>query len=327
MVAHVNPGTTAPRVVPAEDAVIRHVRRPEWGDAVLAWAREDKRAYQFEDGELRIFHQRFYHLLQATGRSADGEGAKERRLRQEARIAEDSRLARREARRKGIRVVSLDEQIQRLKLEYPGGFQDQRWREDIRGQGAKRRLKRHRDAAVQEAQRLLGADVLGSLLEGRQHDEIWKRAVQVMKGTDLIAPSQVRPVANLPEDARREYAEALVDLLHGSDSREHRLDRYLQAVRAESVSWQLATVLPALVHPDREVCIRPASFRRQAKYSLPGLKYEARPRGLQYEALRKLARLLEKRLTAAGEAPRDLLDVYDFVWATLRSASLDDLSD
>ena len=42
-----------------EDELYRHVKRPEWGVAMIAWERNGTRAYQFEDGKLRKFPEAF----------------------------------------------------------------------------------------------------------------------------------------------------------------------------------------------------------------------------------------------------------------------------
>ena len=40
------------------DRLYRHSKRKQWGFAVLAWEKEGKRGYQFEDGELRVWDAR-----------------------------------------------------------------------------------------------------------------------------------------------------------------------------------------------------------------------------------------------------------------------------
>jgi len=215
--------------------------------------------------------------------------------------------------------VSFDEQVQRLLGHYPDGLQDAAWINDIRGQPDARRLKRHREPAVQEAQELLGAEVLTGLIEDGQYAEVWQRAVRVMRGTDLIAPSQLKPVAKLEEGRQAEFAQALGALLHGSDAVELRMNGFLQMLRTDAISWPLATVLLALLDPQHHVCVRPAAFRTQARWMLPGLKVESRPNGLQYVSLLQLAQRVEKLLDNAGQTPRDLLDVHDFIRITTSS--------
>ena len=34
-------------------ALYQHIKRKDWGLAIMAWQRDDRRAYQFEDGKLR----------------------------------------------------------------------------------------------------------------------------------------------------------------------------------------------------------------------------------------------------------------------------------
>ena len=49
---------------PAITPLVRHTKKQEWGRALLLWRREEKRAYQFEDGSMRVFAERFCSMLQ-----------------------------------------------------------------------------------------------------------------------------------------------------------------------------------------------------------------------------------------------------------------------
>ncbi len=42
---------TQPSIAP----LVTHSRKREWGRALLLWRRDEKRAYQFEDGNMRVF--------------------------------------------------------------------------------------------------------------------------------------------------------------------------------------------------------------------------------------------------------------------------------
>src|SRR5688572_12808538 len=50
-------------------SLFQHASRPEWGGALIAWERDGKRGYQFEDGQLRIFTTGHYYLLEPIAAS------------------------------------------------------------------------------------------------------------------------------------------------------------------------------------------------------------------------------------------------------------------
>ena len=49
-----------------------HRKRPQWGYAIVAWEKGDKRGYQFEDGQLRVFKDAFYGLFDRVDPSGAG---------------------------------------------------------------------------------------------------------------------------------------------------------------------------------------------------------------------------------------------------------------
>ena len=50
----------------------------------------------------------------------------------------------------------------------------------------------------------------------------------------------------------------------------------------------------------------------------PGLSVSDNPMGILYERLANMTKEVKERLETAGLKPRDMLDVTDFMWATLR---------
>lgn len=62
-------------------------------------------------------------------------------------------------------------------------------------------------------------------------------------------------------------------------------------------------------------------FSVQAEILDESVRANRRPNGRSYVRLLALARRVEGSLAALGMAPRDLLDVYDFMWTTLRPSA------
>ena len=96
----------------------------------------------------------------------------------------------------------------------------------------------------------------------------------------------------------------------------------------DRVTWPLATAIQALVQPAQHVAIKPSVFRAQAQWMAPSMPYESTPSGDLYTRMHKMSMEVARRLEKAELPPRDLLDVYDFIWTTLRPKArklLDDI--
>ncbi|MDX1747651.1 MAG: hypothetical protein R3324_17080, partial [Halobacteriales archaeon] len=113
-----------------DDGLYKHVKRPQWGVAILAWEKEGKRAYQFEDGRLRKFKKGYYSLMKPT---EDVERAPEAVIRD----LEDAVEANKGKDPPEVleAVASFEDQVELFITMYPKGFQDEEWIEDHRGGG------------------------------------------------------------------------------------------------------------------------------------------------------------------------------------------------
>jgi hypothetical protein len=305
------------------DRLYQHSKRKQWGFAVLAWERDGKRGYQFEDGELRVFAKEFYALLaeadcppdQATrlltklGRQsgvlkgADGKAVKEQQL-------------------------TFEEQLQVFLTEHPEGFAGTRWKDEHRGEGAPRRLKRHRDFAVAEAAELLSAEALDGLIAAGSHDEVVRRLAEVVNGSDLVTRAQAEPIVRATPSP--ELSRGLRELLHGSGETEASFDelcRVLLEAGRKQLSWPLVTAIAAVVRPHHHVAVRPTVLAKQAQWAQPRLRFASKPDGKAYGRILAMTLTVRDALTEAGHPPKDLLDVYDFMLVTLRPGATKILAD
>lgn len=312
---------SSPKAGSSTPTLYRHVKKHEWGLALLAWERDGKRAFRFEDGEVRVFKEGYYGLLEEVDRPAD------RTTEIVAKIDREHGVSgRRRNKEKEPEPVTFEEQLEVFLSEFPGGFASSAWVEQHRGGGAGRRLKRHRDAAIDDARRQLSADALRELIDAGQYDAVRQRALDVLGAVDLVTRAQLKPLE--AENGSERTARAIFDLLHGQADIEERLDKFCHAVAQSSrklPSWPLTTALLALVEPTEHLCIRPSVFSEQAKSMAPSLQLPKQPRGSIYTRFVEVAKTIVEKLREAGQEPRDLLDVYDFVWVTLRPAAAETL--
>ena len=295
--------------------IYRHSMRPAWGLAVLVSDMEDKRGYQFEDGDVRHFKRGFYHLMEEVELPVD-------QLEQAMARLEQVLGRRRAASQAGVGIqnlLSLDQQAAILRVLHPKGFGDPTWLRDMRGQGAKSRLKRHRDPAMATAQDLLSAERLEAYLDKEQYGEAVAALLKVFTMTDLVPPAQRALLNELDEERHPEVAISLHGMLYGEDELSPRFSRLVTAL--DTRSWELATAAAALVHPQEHVCVRHAAFKRQALWMAPRMQHGKLPTAALYTRYLEMAQVLRERLTGLELPPQDLLDVHDFMKITLKPSA------
>jgi hypothetical protein len=216
---------------------------------------------------------------------------------------------------------SFLDQLARFREIYPGGLADPKWAAEVRGEIAEIRAPRHRQAALEEAAEQLSLKALDSRVSGQHFGQVWDQVVLVIRHTDLAPAAQLK-LKPASGEQQRNLALAVRELLHGKAVYGPRLDRYLAAFAAafgEYPRWELATALSALVHPTEHVCVEPTVFRKQLK-ALGRPSVAAQPSSGGYASFLGIARLVANKLAEQGEAPRDLLDVRDFMACTLKPA-------
>lgn len=307
-----------------------HSKRPSWGLAILAWEGSEQRRYQFQDGQLRTIKHGFYHLLEPVDEPFDSARDIVRDLKSMLRI-ERVRRAPEPTPKSLTSIISFDDQVAIFDHYYPKGFEDPTWIEEVRGGEDIARLKRHRTPAVEEAKELLHEEAVDELISNKDYAGLLERAKTVLAATNLTTSKDTAALRALPDEDLEAMSLALRDLLYGEGAYEDRFTRWVDVLSHsddERVTWPLATGIQALVQPETHVAIKPSVFRAQAQWMAPTMPYESTPTGDLYSRMHKMAVEVARRLEKADHPPRDMLDVYDFVWTTLRPKArklLDDI--
>jgi hypothetical protein len=293
-----------------------HRKRPLWGLAILAREGDDERHYQFQDGQLRTFKRGYYELLQEVA-----DHPPERALDIVRDLRAMLRLDGREGRKPSERGPSFGEQLRAFEALYPAGFADARWIEQVRGDPGVP-SKQHREPVLMVARGLLAREAIDALLAAGDVRGVLERARAVVNATDLVGSKDVALLRKLRDVDEPAMAHAIRELVAGSAPHAERLSAFLavlSAVPGARVGWPLATVLPALVDPSAHLFVKPTLVRQQAQWIAPTVSYDASPSAPSYERLRTVGEAVRSRLVRAGHAPRDLLDVHDFMRETLRA--------
>jgi hypothetical protein len=221
--------------------------------------------------------------------------------------------------------VSLEDQIGLFRGEYSGDFAGNDWQDKGRGLGQQRRLKRHRNAAIEHARQELAQGKLEAFLEQKDYGGAWRSVADVLAATDLAAPRQVETLRGRADRATAQSVEVLINMLYGEAAFAECFDSYVKEMRrvlGVTPSWELATGIPALVHPEVHLCVRKSSFQKQAELRLAPLANAARPNSTGYMGFLELATGIMDELKKNEAKPEDFLDIHDFVKHTTTPSAL-----
>jgi hypothetical protein len=305
-----------------QDTLYVHSKRPVWGMAILAFEGQGSRRYQFQDGQLRTIKLGYYELLHEVADPPEDARAIVASLESSLGVSRARRELVKTSNDGTVKVITLESQIEYFAQTYEGGFRGDTWNTEIRGEGAPRRLKKHRAIAIAEARKSLSEDAVNVLTEGGEADEIGRRAIAIIKSTNITRPSvDVAPLLDLDDEALATFGTLAADLLYGDGAFGDRLERLVLAISGEEpMTWPGATALAALVQADDHVCVRPSTARLQARWVSPMLTIGDSPAGAEYEKIVAMNRTIFSALVKAGQQPRDLMDVTEFSRLTLRPA-------
>lgn len=296
--------------------LFKHKKRDEWGLGIVLRRLDDRIDIQFQDGRERTFKHGFYHMFEAV----------DRRLDVAMGIVDALRSMSGDTAPRGDRKqpVTLEEQVVFFRQQYREGFRGEAFGEAHRGDGRKRPLKRHRDALVASAAEHLAKRSLLEALTDDDPSAVHEAAGHVISSTDLVKVAERKLFLEMDAQFHAPVANALHALLHGKSPLVPRIDAvvaWLERALGDTPSWELVTVLLGAVHPNEHVVVRENVFSRQAVFMAPGLTIPKRPMGILYERLQTMAQSVRAHLLEEGLEPRDMLDVHDFMWLTLKPAS------
>lgn len=312
---------TATPATASAPIVVKHVSCPEWGLGYLAEERDEKRFYDFEDGQSHSIAKAFWSKLEAVTLGTAETAALEKKV----RSLRDQRSAPGKAKPRAVAVslADFDAQFARFLEVCPGGFAGERFVKDERGtvvEEADKKVKPSKAQAIAMAQKLLAKSELDRQIAASAFAEVLTNVRAIFKvATGLVHPlGDVIPFNKMPAERDRAFAESLRELLHGDGAYEARFDKFVATLaEAHLATWPLATVLPALVFPNEHTFVKPSYYEKQAALLAFDLRYERVPNSAAYNRMQQLAADLGKRVVDRGQTPRDKMDVYGFISRTL----------
>ena len=301
--------------------LFRHSRREQWGLAILALEEGDRRRYQFEDGRMRTFKKGYWHLLVEVQKTAEETRTIVGDLISKLDVSQARRELVAEARSAGKDVITLDDQVAIFRHLYPGGFTDEQWASNFRGDLEGRRLKRHREAAIIAFQAGLTVEERAEVRSQGGSLAVLQRVHDLLKSTDLIRRQDLEALVAIIDDGDPDpAATAIEQILDGADH----LTSYSAWIEAlgPTATWALVTVPAALAMPNTHIPVKPSTFKAQAKWLAPRLEISSEVKASVYVDILGMTANLREGLTARELTPRDFIDIHDFVVQSLRPSSI-----
>ena len=305
-----------------QQVLFEHTRRPEWGLAVLTHEDRTHRYFQFQDGETRTIKDGYYHLIVPTQRPAADIDKARADLGELLRKSETRDRVSDKAKAEGKSQISVHDQVTLFKKLFPGGFEDPGYLERVRGLPAEGSRNGGPDAARAIALDLLSEDRLRGLLASESYSQIHDAIIGGLQASEIVSSSSdIRPLRRVPDEDRPAVCRTFVELLHGPGDIGPRFDAFRAAVDGNDggrATWPMITVLLGLLYPEEHYCVKPSVFRQQARFLMPDTEYEPLPSAAGYAQYKAMADDLRERIVKAGLQPKDNLDVYGFIFETMR---------
>jgi hypothetical protein len=296
--------------------------QPTWGRATLLDDKDGKLVLFFEHGGRKVFIKSQVKGLQPIELSDDEARTVDTRLRgkhPQGGAAKKSAKAKAKAARPLTAVFpSFEAQVRWFETFFPGGFMGEKFVSEERGAPEAKGKKGYKTAAIKLAQEKLSPERLASATP----EETFEVAKKLLGFTNLVFPMEGPiPFTSMKEEDRAAFVAALGGLLHGEGAHGPRFEKFASSVRiwdaegqGRKVTWPLATLLQALYAPAQHTFVKPTVFEQQALVLNLTADKHAPVTSTTYENFLDVARKTSERLTAAGHPPRDLMDVYSFIW-------------
>ena len=304
--------------------VFTNESQPQWGFGIILEDKPDRAVFLFEQGEKRIFKKPLIQGLKPTETLSPEEleaidaRLRGRRLSPSQKSPAKGAKGKKPPAPKAQTYASFEEQLRWFEKDYVGGFEGERFIAEERGREDIKAKKGHKGPAMRLAREQLSPERFKSA----STEELFEAAKWVVQFTTIVHPMEgAVAFGSMKEEDRAAFVAALGELLHGTGDYGARFDRFVNAVniadaegKAKKLTWPLATILPAMYYPAEHVCVKPTYFEQQAPIAGLSANKSESPSGAGYARFLEVARTTQKQLEAAGHRPRDLMDVYSFIW-------------
>ncbi len=298
--------------------VFEHTTRKDWGRSVLLAEIPDKRTFLFEDGSERSFRPDYWHKMEVVDAMGPSEAWRVDKLARRNQVPDPSSSRRSKLPPKKPDITFAQQVAYFVEL-YPVGFEDEKYIKTERGEPGTKAAEKLKDAAIERAEDKLAHSKLQAMLDAGDYVGLHQLAYEFFTSTkNTTQKSEATKFRGMSDESREELARMLVELLYGEKNYGLRFDNFVATLEvAGSATWPIATLLPALIYPQHHVFVKPTFMKKQALILDIDPKYDTSPNSTTYTQFQKTAEATLELLKEAGQRPRDLWDVYTFIWKTL----------
>lgn len=310
-----SPDPTTPKL-PAQPLTMKHETQPNWGVGLVVQDLPSHWVIYFQNAGEKKFVKAMAKVLTPVKLDDDELAALHKRAtgrKPKAGFKPSPSFGKKKPAAKklsGPRFTRLAEQLVVFERLFAGGFQGEAYLKE----------RAPREAAITLAQQQLSAAAFSS----EPSAELFQRALSVLSATDIVFPIEGPiPFKLLAGDDQAKTVAGLNDALHGAGEYGERLKRFAAAINlkdskgvAKKVTWPLATVFGALFDAKQHTCVKPTAFAAQAAMLGIAVQKTQALDAVGYGLFLEVVKRTEALLREAGAQPRDLLDVYTFIWRT-----------
>jgi hypothetical protein len=215
------------------------------------------------------------------------------------------------------RFITFDDQLKAFEKLFPGGFEGESFANGEREGKPKGGSK---NAGIALAQ----AELSPEKFDSGTTAELFGAAQRVLGATNMVFPIEgAIPFKSLAEEDRPAAMAGLRELLHGDGEYAARLEQFANSMhlkdksgKPKKITWPLATVFGALYYPTEQICVKPTAFAAESATVAVPVEKSQPVAAAGYRQFFKIAKAVQEKLAAAGQKPRDLVDIYSFIYRT-----------
>lgn len=213
------------------------------------------------------------------------------------------------------RFITFDDQMKAFERLFPGGFEGESF---IHGE--RETTKQAKSAGIVLAQ----AELTKEHFDSGTAEELFASAKKVLASTNMVFPIEgAIPFNSLAEEDRPSAIAGLKELLHGDGDYALRLEQFASSMhlkdkagKPKKITWPLATIFGALYYPYDQICVKPTAFAAEGATLTMAVEKSQPVASAGYRQFYKIAKAVQEKLITAGQKPRDLVDIYSFIYRT-----------
>jgi len=214
---------------------------------------------------------------------------------------------------KVTKFISIRDLVSLFFRIFPKGFYDDTYFRDER---------QYKVGAHELMLELLDEGTFSNLINSRGYDEICKKALKVVRKTNLIFPNEQMALSDGLKSAenRESFSRNFYKILYGKNDLSARFEDFAQCLEDINASkWTTQTYFLFITFPEKYGFMKPSVTQYAADAFAFELNYRSEINWKSYETLLKFYDYVSKELSELDDylRPRDMIDVQSFIWCSV----------